>query len=375
MKIRNIIFCSGVLFVAEPVAATEAAAIARVGLDSNPHGFSDGLSPSDEEFGLVGFYSESDIGDLFYWDVDVEKAFYFDDERADKFHADVQLKLASDFDIAEVPFGYEVGFDYSVHDETYVNKENGFVTTFNAISIADRFDRDESGYFVGLAYLIRDDADIFVRYGSKALSYETFEIPDLDNLDNTEVSTTLGARLAPRDSGEFYVELTHHEREYDDRRDRDLDGVLVPDTDLILNRYETEIGYVHKPDDRSQWEYAFTYENRTSNGSHFYESQRGVLNIRGDHWLADYHLLSFEFDFQTFFYDESLDQSFVYFDPGDVDERGVTLQVEYTWVLATLFQTNLAFYTNLQVAAYESPNPFYVYQRNQASAGIRWAID
>ena len=375
MKITNIILCTGLLAFANSAVANEARAIAKVGLDSNPHKLSDGLSPSDEEFALVGFYSDSNISELFYWDVNVEKSVYFDDTRGDWFNADAELKFASDFDIYEVPFAFEIGGNYLLHDETYINRENGFVTTFNGISIADRFDRDENGYFVSLAYLIHEDADIFIKYASSDIAYESFDIPGLDNLDNTEVTTTIGAHLSPRDSGEFYFRFNHHERTYDDRRDRDLLGVLVADSDLILNRYETEIGYQYRPDERSLWEYGFTYENRTSNGTHFYESQRGVVNIRGDHWIADYHLLSFEFDYQTFFYDESLDQSFVYFDPGDIDEKALSVKLEYTWVLATLFKTNLAFYANVQAGIADSASAFYIYQRNQVSAGIRWAID
>ena len=375
MKIINIILCLGILAATSTVQATGTEAIARVGLDSNPLELSNLVPLQEEEFALAGFYSESNIGDLFYWDVDVEKALYFNDSRVDWFGASAEIKLASEFDIAEVPFAFEVGGNYTFHDETYVAKETGLVATFGGQSIADRFDKDESGYFAGIAYLIRPDANIFIRYGSKDTSYETYNFVDLDNLDNQETTTTIGARLAPRDSGEFFLQFSLHERSYTDRRDRDLDGVQVVDSDLILNRYETKIGYIYKPNSRSQWVYGFTYENRTSNGTHYYESQRGILNIRGDHWLADYHKLAFDFDFQTFFYDESLDQSFAFFDQDDIEQTGGTLKLEYTWVLATLFNTNLGFYANVQASLYDSVDEFYDFQRNQFSAGIRWAID
>ena len=375
MKITNIILCLGLLAATANIHAFETEAIARVGLDSNPLGLSDSVLPREEEFAWAGFHSDSSYAELLYWDVNVEKALYFNDSRVDWFDASAEIKLASEFDVFEIPFAFEVGGNFATRDETYISKETGFVATFGGQSIADRFDSDRSGYFVGLAYLIRPDADIFVRYGGYDSSYQTYDFIGLDNLDNEEIATTIGARLAPRDSGEFFIEFTHFERTYVDRRDRDLDGNLVVDSDLILNRYQASIGYEHRPNTRSRWIYTFSYENRTSNGSQYYESQKGDLTIRGEHWLADYHKLSVEFDYQTFFYDESLDQSFVYFDKDDIEQTGVTLTLEYTWVLATLFESNLGFYVNAQANLTDGVNDFYDFQRNQASAGIRWSID
>lgn len=359
----------------KPLQAVEFRSIARVGLDSNPLELSDGLSPTEEEFGIAGFYSKSSAFDWLHWDVNVEKSFYFNDSRVDHFQSYAELKAADDFTIYEVPFAYELGGFTGHNDETYVSRETGRVAIFDGNSIADRFDTKEDGYLAGFHYLLREDTDIYIRYRSTDRVYEEFALVNLDNLDATETTSTFGVDFNPSDLGDFYFRFDAHERVYDDRRDRDLDGMLVPGTDLILNRYETHLGYVYKPNKRDRWEYRFTYENRTSNGTHFYESQRGTLSIRGEKWIFDYHLLALQLDYTSFFYDESYDQSFLFYEKDDIDQTKISLGLEYTWVLATMFDTNLAFYANIYASVSDSPNAFFVHQRNQVSAGIRWAMD
>lgn len=366
---------AGLVLIQNPLSAAEFRSIARVGLDSNAFELSDGLSPTEEEFGVAGLYSKSSAFDWLHWDVKAEKSFYFNDSRGDHYQTYVELKAADDFTIYDVAFAYELGAFTGQNDETYVSRETGRVATFNGTSIADRFDNTEDGHLAGFHYLLREDTDIYIRYRENEIVYEDFALDGLDNLTAMETTSTFGVDFEPRDIGNFYFRFDAHERVYDDRRDRDLDGVLIADTDLIINRYETHLGYIYKPNERDLWEYRFTYENRTSNGTHFYEAQRGTLSIRGEKWIFDYHLLAFNLEYTSFFYDESYDQSFLFYEKDDIDQTKISLGLEYTWVLATLFDTNLAFYANVYASVSDSPNAFFVHQRNQASAGIRWAID
>ena len=80
-------------------------------------------------------------------------------------------------------------------------------------------------------------------------------------------------------------------------------------------------------------------------------------------------MLAFNLEYTSFFYDESYDQSFLFYEKDDIDQTKISLGLEYTWVLATLFDTNLAFYANVYASVSDSPNAFFVHQRNQ---GFRW---
>ncbi|WP_444998366.1 hypothetical protein [Aliikangiella sp. IMCC44359] len=373
-KCRQYIIGFFAVFVSQ-LNAIEFDAIARTGIDSNPLSLSDEVNPVQEEFAQAGFYSQSSLYDLFYWDINVEKALYFSDSRIDWFDYGADLKLASDFKVLEVPIGYQIGIDYQAHDETYVAKETGLVATYDNNSIADRFDNKYKAYYLGFSYPISSESDIYIHYKNQDNNFTDFDFNGLDNLDNLEKVTTLGVTFYPRDSGHFFLNFQHKVREYNDRRDRNLLGELIVNSNLIFNDYITNVGYIYKPEKGTQWEYSFSYVNRTTNGTQYYDSQRGELKIVGDYKIADYHLLSVGLFYQTFFYDQDLEQSFAYFDQTDIDQSGATLTLEYTWTLATLFETNLSFYANIQASQFDSTNEFYVYQRNQASAGIRWYLD
>ena len=66
---------AGLVLIQNPLSAAEFRSIARVGLDSNAFELSDGLSPTEEEFGVAGLYSKSSAFDWLHWDVKAEKSF------------------------------------------------------------------------------------------------------------------------------------------------------------------------------------------------------------------------------------------------------------------------------------------------------------
>ncbi len=373
-------------FAQQTVYATnKSAVIASAGLDDNPHELAKSFVPEQETFALAGFYIDYHYDELFYWDVTSEKAQYFDDGRADWFNLNTDIKVASDFSIKDVVFNYSIGLNYQSNDETFVNKETGLVATYTTTpvnsepvvteSIADRFDHKENGFHLSLGYPINKDSLVFLQYASQNRKFENYELTGLDNLDHKESAILVGVEFKPSEYGKYFINFEQQIRKYEDRNDRDREGLLLVDTQLIFNHYQVNLGYEFQLDDKTHWEFKFNYVNRTASDSHYYDAQSGGIHISTDYQLADYHFISGVLAYNTFFYDESLEQSFVYYDQDDVEQRGINLNVEYTWVLATLLDTYLAFYANLQVSDIDSPREEYIYSKNQASIGFRWALD
>ncbi|MET1255595.1 hypothetical protein [Aliikangiella maris] len=348
--------------------------IAVFGIDSNPLGLSDELEFEDETFALAGFYSNSQLFDWVFWDISVEKAQYFDDARIDWFTYWADVKLAHDFSIKTVPFAFELGGKTQHFDETYVDTRTGRIAVYQEQSIADRFDRDVEAYYFQLSYPMSTRGHIGLTYSEQKNDYQDYAIDELDNLDNDEVTTQLSFVFYPAQFSEFYLNFSETKREYLMRQDRDLAGELIAETVLQFHDYITDIGFRYLPSERNQWQFGFSYTNRSSQGTQYYDSQRGQLFIEGEFNLADFHRLKTRLDYQTFFYDESLGQTMAYFEKDDIDRHGATLSIEYTLTLATLLDSHLSFYGRLSASQFESNDRRYAFERQQIMAGFRWYL-
>ena len=368
--------CCSLLSVSSAVSAIEFKTLAYAGLDNNPHNLSSLLDSSDEVFAVAGFYSESNVKELFYWDVATTKFYYPDDQRADVFDVTADVKFKSDFSIYDVPFEYYIGANYESFDKTFVSKQTGAVATISGVSLANRYDRDTDGYYLGLAYPHDENLKYFIEYRTKNDVFEEISLAGLDNLNNSETTVTLGLNLYTPNDGYFYLDLDYNIRTYDERQDRaEEDGALIADTFLEFNRYGADAGYVFQPDDRTRWEFAFHYINRSTNGTRYYDAQRAKISVKADHRLADYHFLDAELSYQTFYYDEDFDQPYELYDEDETQSRGFKLKLEYSWILATLFDTNMGFYANIQAGAFDSPQGEFVYSNAKIAAGFRWSLD
>ncbi len=375
MKVNPLLLCGVLLSQTVIGEALNFEAIARAGIDSNPLQLSDTLNVVDEEFALAGFYSDSQYADWIYWDVNVQKSLYFNDSRIDHFTGDFSLKLADDIDIAGFPLGYEVGGGYAMSDETYVSKETGLVATYDDNSISDRFDREANHYLLGISHPFSERVRLSLRYTSEKNAFETYDFDGLDNLDHQEDATQLGILFSPQQNARYFLNFTHFKRRYDERLDRSDTGELVADSELLFNRYGVSAGYNVVTESDNHWRLAFSYINRSSNGTPYYDAQRAKVEIAADFNLADYHQLSFQLNYHSFFFDESFEQPFAYLDKDDIERQGGDFVVEYRWIVATFFKSNLGFYANLAYSQYTSPNEFYAFERNQASLGVRWSMD
>ena len=125
MKQQHIISAIFAAGIASNAFAIEFSGNLGVGQDRNPHHLSDQFSPDSELFAKARFKSHSNIAELFYWEVDVDKTLYPDDKRAESFNIEADLKFQHDFDLWETNYQYFVGLDYQQFDKTFVSKQTG----------------------------------------------------------------------------------------------------------------------------------------------------------------------------------------------------------------------------------------------------------
>lgn len=343
------------------------------GFDSNPHQLSSDLLPVKQNFTAGEFKLRTNMYKTVYFSANATKSIYSDDVRADQFNASANLALKSDFKIFKRKFKYKIAASYRTKDKTYVSKTTGLVSTFGGQSIADRYDSDQTNYLGELSYKPHKFLKLNISYQDREKTYQEFDIAGLSNLDYTQQYALLGMQYKASDVGRFYLNASVKQREYLDKRAKDLEGVDIADTDLIYDYHTVNIGYIYRPSKDIRWKYAYNYEDRTDNGSGYYNANSGYLSIAGKYRIGDYHFLKSRIKYSRFSFVNQLDQGEDPLDEEAKEKQGVSLMFGYEWVVATLFDSNFAVYVEVEYSNFDNTNIIYTYERSMGSVGIRWS--
>jgi len=343
------------------------------GLDTNPHRLSSSLAPVEQNFAAGEFKLRTDLYKTLYFNAKANKSVYFDDARGDQFTASANIALKSDFKIFKRKFKYKFAANYRTRDKTYVSKTTGLVATFGGQSIADRYDSDQINYLGELSYKPHKFLELDFSYQSREKTYQEFDIARLSNLDYSQQHALLGMNYKASNVGRFYLNTAYKQREYLDRRAKDLDGADILDTDLIYDYITLNIGYIYRPSKDIRWKYSYNYEDRTDNSTGYWNATSGYLSIAGKYRLGDYHFLKSRMKYSRFSYLNRLDPGEDPLDEEAKEKQGVSLMFGYEWIVATLFESNFAVYAELEYANFDNTNVIYTYERSKASLGIRWS--
>ncbi len=343
------------------------------GSDNNPHSLSSELSPQLQNYAEGEFKVRTNYEHTLYFYAKANKTVYFDDDRADKFTTSASLAVKHDFKVFKRKFDYKFSVGQRTTDRTYVSRVTGLVATFNGQSIADRYDSTQLNYAAQLAYKPYRFLKYIVDYQQREKTYETLDVAGLSNLDYGQQRFDMTMEYQSTDLGRFFLEGRFKQRQYDDRRARDLDGLLVANTDLVFNYSTFNLGYVYRPSNSIRWKYTFNYEERRDTSTGYYNATSGYLSINAIHQLGDYHFLTTRAKYSKFSLINQLDEVVGTIEEDGKEKYGFTASLGYEWILATLFDTNLAVYIDLEHRNFENSDPFYTYERSKAAIGIRWS--
>ena len=270
-------------------------------------------------------------------------------------------------------FKYKISANHRTKDKTYVSKTTGLVATFGGQSIADRYDSKQINYLAELSYKPYKYLKLETSYRVRDKSYQAFEIARLSNLDYSHQELVLGMEYKASEVGKFYLNVGVRQREYVDKRTKDLDGVDIIDSNLLYDYHEVNIGYIYRPSKDTRWKYSYQYEDRTDNGSGYFDANSGYLSIAGKYRLGDYHFLKSRVKYSRFSFINQLDPGEDPLDEDAKEKQGASLMVGYEWVVATLFDSNFALYLELEYSNFDNTNLVFDYDRSMASLGIRWS--
>jgi len=343
------------------------------GYDTNPHQLSDIHSPLEQQFAQADFKYSERFFKRIYFRAKASKTKYFDDARADEFNGYASLALKSKFKIGKQKFRYKIAANYRSKDKTYVSKTTGLVATFGGQSIADRYDSTQLNYSAELTYKAHELLNFELLYQARNKEYQAFDIPGLSNLDYDHGRYRLGMVYKASDLGKFFMYGTFKRRNYVDRRGKDLNGADIPDTNLKYDYLSLDMGYIYRPNNKIRWRYTYNYEERRDSVSGYFNSTSGFISISASHQIGDYQFFTGKLKYSKNSLINQTQQSINPLDDENKDKQGGTVGIGYELVLATLFDTNFAFYIDLEYRNFKSSAPLFTYDRGVASAGIRWS--
>jgi hypothetical protein len=356
-------------------------ATATYGLDDNPHQLSAENKPEDPvSFLKADLKLAAQLLEILDVKAQVTKTQYGDDPRADRFSGMAELKLTDVFAIGDANFRYQIAADYEFEDMTYVNKRTGFVGVYNGESIADRYDYDQQTYHAELVYLQNSIFEYGASYQQRTKSFEALEISGLSNLDYDRQKLTSGFEYKASDLGRFFMNGSFTQREYLDRPGRDLETrEEMIGTNLAFNYATLNMGYIYRPNQDTRWQYTYNYEERRDTVSGFYNATSGFLGMSAVHRISDYQFLNAAVKYLKFSLVNQIESDV---DPDSIpdtyeddqrERQGITINLGYEWILATLYDTNLAIYVELEHSNFEHIDEFYTHDKTSASLGIRWS--
>jgi len=346
---------------------------ATYGVDDNPFNLSEPLKGVEQNFLFSEVRARANYNKLFYFSARADKTVYEDDPRADEFNGYAAIRLSSRFKISKQKFRYKIGGNYRIKDKTFVSKVTGLVGTYRNQSIADRYDSVQTNLNAEISYIVTKNLRFDLSYENRNKDYEDVLVEGASNFDYLHDRYLLEMEYKPSKVGRFFINGSFKQREYVDKRGKDLFGDDILGTDLVYDYSTLNLGYVYRPSNRVRWRYTYNYEERRDNNSGYYNATGGHLAISARHQFGDYQFLTAKAKYSKFSLINQIEQSEEELEEQANDRKGLRLTLGYEWVFAALFDTNIALYTELEYHNFESFDPTYTYESRKLSLGVRWS--
>jgi len=373
MKVKSFIVCLMLSFSLTTYASSDKLVNATItyGIDDNPFNLTEDLKGVEQPFAFAEIRARTNYKKLFFFNARADKAFYEDDPRADEFNAYASIRLRSKFKLLKQKFRYQIGGNYRIKDKTYVSKNTGLVGTYRGASIADRYDWNQVTTNAELTYLPTKNLSLDFNFENRAKDYT--ELAEASDFSYLHQKYLIGLEYRSSDLGRFFINAALKQRDYNDKRGKDLLGDDVLGTDLIFDYNTLNLGYIYRPNKKVRWRYTYNYEERRDNTSGYYNATSGHLAITAKHQFGDYQYLTARIKYSKFSLINQIDIDEDQLEEQATDRKGLGMSLGYEWVFATLYDTNIALYTEIEYDNFESFDITYTYESRKISLGVRWS--
>jgi len=342
-----------------------------LGYDSNPFRLSDDLSPDEGGYLDFKLRAKQDFNNGFLLRAGIKSRHYESSlSDADQYLLNIGAQYKHETLINDKKAQLLIDGGYSVKDKTYVSRFTGEVGTFGGQDISDRYDYDSWDAKGKFSIMLNEHVGTGLALKYRSRDYEDFDIDGLSNLDYDQLFVSNDWTYKQSQKSKFALSLYLGKREYDDKREKDLNGNEIPASDLTYDYYGAEISQRYKvsPDLRVKWE--LKYQDRQDSGSGYYDMDEFVADIDLRYRVSNnWNLVT-----SALYIDRNYPVRITIADENDIqspDKQGYALKLRAERELPSLSDYNANAYLGVIYEDYDSDEPAYIYDRYQIMAGLK----
>ncbi|PCJ49547.1 MAG: hypothetical protein COA74_05155 [Gammaproteobacteria bacterium] len=342
------------------------------GSDSNPHRLMDPFSPNRDDFFYSDLKFKTKFKNNFSVLANIKGASYSDDDSSNWYRGKIDLGYKSKFKVKKKKYKYNFSVDYNKLDSTYISRFTGVEAELSGIALGDRYDANLINANTELSFKTKNKSKFSLGYQYRDKNYQFYDVVGLSNLDYSHQKLSLDYSYPISKNSKLTINSDFYNRNYDDRRNKDLSGANIAGTDLVYNIINIKASYVDNISKSTLIRYSLKYGRRTDNGMGYWDSNSNYASVYFRKRLTDKHILTTSLRYSVFDYDNRSDFSSLSLDEQAKQNNGFKYAFDYRWVFNRGNDYDLAAYVKLQIDSFKSSTSEYEYQRNQISIGLRW---
>ncbi|MGI1678508.1 MAG: hypothetical protein K6L75_07255 [Cellvibrionaceae bacterium] len=359
-----------------------------VGLDSNPNKLTKTLDLDNGGYGLGRIeFSHMPTRTGYYYQLEGRSDIYKTGEETTVESNSEHLNGKAELGFKWRPknkYGrskYKWEINYNTKDSIFVDRSSGDVPIFNGEPVGERFDAVWVGFDFSGTIPISEEAEFIFNLDFKNKEYESYEDIGLSNLNYKQVNLDVGFEKEIWSKVFLKTMIGYSKRVYEDRRAREKNKTLIPDTDLEYSYLEAINAIEYRFAKRWKFEIGLDVDQRQDNEKGYYDSTQAKLITRLRYRNSDYVKFLLSARYLKRRYDEIGEDPAVgsIVTPGGVDEEeleksreGVRVRAEFIRRLVSQGPLTLDLIMGLEYDTFENSNPVFSYDRGQTYVGLRW---
>ena len=244
------------------------------GYDSNPSTLAEKFNPEAATFVRVRATVSQKITSNIKTSINVNSRRYDSDgKNADTNRSKFSLKYKDKIG-DKIQSTLSLTANIGVFDKTYISHTTGNIGTYSDQDLSDRYDYQWWSTSASISKKIT--RRLTANFGSEMLvrDYEDYDIAELSNFDYRQLTFSTRWRYRLSKYHRSILDLSLAKREFDDRREANLTGVKIDDSDLKYSRQKMSLSHRYKISSHLTLEGRLSYLSQRDSGGGFYNYTR-----------------------------------------------------------------------------------------------------
>jgi len=351
------------------ISAVDLTAAIAPGYDDNPFKLSDSLDPDGGWFLDTKVKLEHKADKLRLRAQLKSRAYEGDLDDADTFAAKIDGRYKTKYKLAEKDATSHLKLEYKHHDKTYVSRTTGVIGTDSGSDIPDRYDYNAWKLEAKTAVNVTEALTVGLQLDYREKDYEDYGFLGLSNRDYDQIGLTNDWVYKIDKKSKINLGLNIKNRDFDDKREKDLSGDDIAGTDLEYDYWSITMGYALDITKNLEARLKYAYEEKRDSGEGYYDTDYSRLSANLHYKVDDSLRVTGGITYQDRDYlnDSVVDEN----DEASPSTEGYTLNIGLDKKLASISDFPTSLFAGVKYDTYDSNDSVYEYDRSQVYVGIK----